>query len=130
MITLANILSSSQQEIFNKCSEHLLKQNKKSIDESVGCLYKDDNGLTCAIGCFITEEEYDPNMEQEGIDGQTFISFFKKQYNFLSEDINEGRLDNMSLLMALQYVHDNHDVEDWEISLKEVAKEFSLKIKK
>ena len=100
MITLTNILNSPKQEIFNKCSEHLLKQNRKSIAESVGCLYRDDNGLTCAIGCFITEEEYNPDMEV------------------------------MPLLMALQAVHDNHDVEDWEISLKEVAEEFSLKIKK
>jgi hypothetical protein len=128
MITLTNIMSSPQQEIFDECSEHLLKQNRKSIAESVGCLYRDDNGLTCAIGCFITEEEYDPNMEEENIDGPTFISFFEKDYNHLKNKVKE--LKNMSLLMALQAVHDNHDVEDWEISLKEVAEEFSLKIKK
>ena len=125
MITLTNILNSPKQEIFNKCSEHLLKQNRKSIAESVGCLYRDDNGLTCAIGCFITEEEYNPDMEEENIDGPTFISFFKEQHNY-SEDEHKV----MPLLMALQAVHDNHDVEDWEISLKEVAEEFSLKIKK
>jgi hypothetical protein len=115
-ITLSNITKHTQQEVFDKCSKHLLSQNKRSSDEDDDvCLYRGDGNLTCAVGCFISDEEYFLSMEQEGITAEIFHKYFTK-------DVNDTR----SFLNKLQYLHDFYKEKDWKEKLKELAEEYKL----
>ena len=73
MITLKTLHQATLQEIFNQAANHLLTQNEKSkgliihnaipelgIAESsnISCKYRNKEGLKCAIGVFISDEEY------------------------------------------------------------------------
>ena len=66
MITLKNLGEATPIQVFNQAKEHLLKQIKKS--ESGGyrsfCMYRGPDGLKCAAGCFIADDEYDEGMER------------------------------------------------------------------
>lgn len=113
----------SLQEIFDKCAKHLLTQNKKSMTSpSVGvpyCAYRGDNGLKCAAGIFITEEEYKPELEGFNSNDNN-VSIALRRSGF--PETNRSWI----LLMKLQSVHDAHEPCDWKNELRQVANYFSL----
>lgn len=85
------------QEIFDTVTDHLRSQGRRSVNEEGDCMYRGPDGLMCAVGCLLTDDEV--------------------------EDINEGwavdqiilpeRLKNHSeLLYALQQAHDEIQEED------------------
>lgn len=75
-ITLSTINNFSLQEIFEFVSNHLLKQNKKCMN--VGkCAYKNNNGLKCAAGCLMSENEYDHEFENKKFSYHLIVSRFK-----------------------------------------------------
>ena len=46
------------QEIFNIVALHLFKQQAGSFDEEYShCLYRNEDGLKCAIGCLIPDDK-------------------------------------------------------------------------
>ena len=52
----------NKQEIFNTAVKHLRIQNAKSINKFYNqCKYYGDGGRKCAIGCLISDEEYNQN---------------------------------------------------------------------
>ena len=103
------------QEVFNKVAEHLLTQKAPAIDpDSDCCVYRAPDGKMCAVGCLISDEEYKPEFEQDGI----------------GRIINKGFLPNLkeheSLLLELQRVHDSSNGSFWKDDLIEVSKLFNL----
>lgn len=56
----------TNQEIFDKVATHLLSQGKRSALGGVGCAYRGDGGLQCAIGCLIPDELYRYELEGWG----------------------------------------------------------------
>lgn len=55
-----------KQEIFNKAIRALHAQPQKSYDEFTGtCFYRGPEGIKCAIGHLIPDEEYNPKFEGE-----------------------------------------------------------------
>jgi len=56
---LANM---SAQEVFDKVYNHLINQGRASVDEYGFCRYR-HNGLMCAAGCLIPDEEYSQKLE-------------------------------------------------------------------
>lgn len=50
------------QELFNIVSLHLLNQGQKSAHETL-CMYRGPNGMKCAAGVLIPDNEYNPSME-------------------------------------------------------------------
>jgi len=59
MIKLPNTL----QEVFDIVSTHLLKQGRKSVNISNRCVYRNENGMKCAAGALIPDDEYKPELE-------------------------------------------------------------------
>lgn len=57
-ITLSNLHEATAQQVFDQAALHLLTQNRKS-KEDTKCAYRTKEGLRCAAGCFISEEEYE-----------------------------------------------------------------------
>ena len=117
MITLKGLTRAPLQRIFDQAARHLLKQNKKSTDEAC-CCYRGLDNTQCAVGCFISDEEY--KLSMEGLSSDALLD---------KVNLNISR-NREKLLSDLQVLHDNELVEDWESSLKHLAIRYSLKFSK
>lgn len=61
----------NEQEVFDTVVRHLAKQGAKSAVMKKGetgtsyerCMYRGPDGLKCAAGALINDDEYDPSME-------------------------------------------------------------------
>lgn len=106
------------QEVFNKVAYHLINQDKKA-KEGVGCVYRTSEGLKCAAGCLIPDEEYNPCFERSRA-----IILENKYGLFTRLGLNE----HMDLINYLQTIHDLSKVVNWKSQLRKLAKEFNLEI--
>ena len=115
-------MTMSVREIFYKVEKHLLKQNEKSESEDVGCEYRSDNGLSCAVGCLMTDDIYDSSLEGSNLND---IGVRKALTPIVG--VNYGlRLLKLNLLYRLQLVHDNEPVEHWASNLAKIKLEFDI----
>lgn len=115
-ITLSTLKEATPQQVFDQSAKHLLEQgaqSNKRPDGFQGCAYRGTDGLMCAAGCFISEEEYDPN----NMEGKDWLIMAKA---------NEVPQDHMYLIRDLQIVHDGRDVLSWKEELAAVAKRYKL----
>ena len=97
----------NRQEIFDTVANHLLTQKEQSMDENGKCLYRGPNGLKCAIGCLIPDEDYSPTME--GIRISALIDKFR--------DLPHYFYDYVVFLEKLQEIHDYVKVKQWKDDL-------------
>jgi len=115
------------QEIYDKIATHLLAQNAKSTGKREpslalmpGCRYRGANGLQCAIGCDIPDDEYSPELEGRSIrrliEMGAFSAKRRTEYN-----------EHLELLIDLQSMHDNVPVSLWLDRLDEIASAHGLK---
>lgn len=74
--------------------------------------YRSPDGLKCAAGCLIADDEYDPRMEG---------SNWKEMYE-------RGSVpnDHLLLIARLQAIHDRCPVKIWRERLEHVANEYNL----
>jgi hypothetical protein len=104
----------NHQAVFETVAEHLLKQNKKSIDGV--CSYRGPNGTKCAIGALIKDEVYDPYIERHMVSSPVVTAALENSGIHI-----ESGADNF-LLLRLQAVHDNYPPQAWADQLRLVAK--------
>lgn len=92
------------QEVFDHVIEHLVTQGKRcyhlngDVEEGVQheiCLYRSPEGMSCAVGCLISDEEYHPDMENAEV--HSIIERFE-QIRWMD--------DYSDLLCDLQDLHD------------------------
>lgn len=112
------------QETFDTIVNHLRKQNKRAIvldkfGEEAGCQYRTPEGLMCAAGCLIKDEDYTKDLEGYSIKDKS-----EKLYPV-------GRLlrdygHDVPLVYELQTIHDRSIPSNWEDRFKEVAEKFNL----
>lgn len=109
MITLKTLPEATAQEVFDQVAKHLLTQNKTSYsDDAVGiCAYRGSEGLKCAAGCIIADDEYNPSWEQQG-------------WTVLV-DSRVVPLKHHDLIRSLQLIHDDYDTDRWRELLDELA---------
>lgn len=98
------------QEIFDTVAAHLLKQDCKSLGKNGGCAYRGKDGTMCAVGCLISGAEYDRKMEG-----------FNAAHLYDKGLLPDGLGVHLSLLEALQIVHDEIDPVVWRRELIELA---------
>ena len=113
-------MNNTEQELFNRVKTHLLNQGAKAeTDESTHvqrinmCQYHAESGLKCAVGCLITDEAYDFSMEGEDINDDLV-------YNGLRDSGIDMSGKTLSILRALQHVHDSHEPSEWSESIDRV----------
>tara|TARA_B110000908_G_C9828683_1_gene260374 strand:+ start:44 stop:403 length:360 start_codon:yes stop_codon:yes gene_type:complete len=119
-------MSMTNKQIYTKVSKHLLKQGKRSEDGTGvagnNCVYRSSDGLMCAVGCLIPDDQY-----YSGLEGQ---------------DVNKGMvLDTLrgvigtrwytkackiDLLEKLQFIHDQVAVDRWAIQLKKLKEDYKF----
>lgn len=89
------------QEIFDTVAKHLFAQGKRSIlNNGVSCAYRGADGLKCAVGALIADEEYTEEMDRNG--GMDVYSLVHK----FGEYLPEWFIENSALLYNLQTAHD------------------------
>ena len=107
-----------EQELFNRVKTHLLNQGAKAVTEVVSdginmCQYHAESGLKCAVGCLIDAKAYDFSMEGEDINDDLV-------YNGLRDSGINMSGKTLSILRALQHVHDSHEPSEWSESIDKV----------
>lgn len=120
----------NRQEVFNRVATHLLTQMEQSRGQSwspsefyAGCQYRGKGGLSCAIGCLITDEAYYPELEGKGIGMPAVIEALIKS----GIDMNDGyKTYNAEMLCSLQNTHDLHEPEYWYTHLRQIANNYNL----
>ena len=105
MYCLNDIDRLSEQQIFEASASHLLTQMQQSKVPDGGCLYRGPNGLKCAAGIFISDEEY-PSFPERVWD------------EAVEHRINENNIQKYNLISDLQDIHDYTQPENWYLTLK------------
>jgi len=106
-ITINNLAESTTEEVFEYIKHHLLTQMKRCVDDKGDCLYRNKQGLKCAAGCLIADDEYIPEIEN------------KSWYSLVVEKFAPE--DHMELIQEMQRIHDDTPVSDWELVLNKVG---------
>lgn len=113
-INLSNLGEHTEQEVFDYIANHLLTQNEVSGGYS-GCLYRGKNGLKCAAGCLMSDEEYNDNWESET--WQDLII------------TNQVPAYHSDIISRMQVIHDVYEVYNWSKKIKELSIELGLEFK-
>jgi hypothetical protein len=109
-ITLANLKDSTAQEVFEFVAQHLLNQNQRCMNNGK-CAYRGEDGLKCAVGVIIADDEYDP----------VFDMVSDSAIQCLVRDKRIKVSDHLELLTMLQSIHDTYPEFQWEDKLKSLA---------
>lgn len=113
-VSLATLDQLTPQQVFDHVVAHLRKQGQCSvIPGTTNCAYRGENGLKCAAGCLIADNEYRPDME-----GLTWRELIYR-YPVTSA--------HSSLISCLQEVHDEASPASWESQFANTAADFNLK---
>jgi hypothetical protein len=148
------MLPTDLQEIFDIVAEHLMKQGMPAVRDDVPdwrkpsgaspCAYRSPDGLRCAVGVFIPDELYTPDLE-----GESSLHALAA-CGLISEDERRDYIfhykSRLHLLVKLQLVHDlaalwpdrytppvaSRGPEAvrafWASKLREVAQDFGLQV--
>lgn len=108
MITLSTLHLASAQEVFDQAATHLLRQGVQSINSKT-CMYRSPEGLKCAAGCFISDEEY-------------LTSYEGRSWNLLLDLPGHHR----ELIRKLQELHDYRHPNKWGKALRALARDEGL----
>ena len=114
-ITLATLPQATAQEVYSQVRKHLLTQKIKSIEEGKGCVYRGPDGLKCAAGCLMSDDEYLEEMERQ-------------PWSFLMYRVLVPK-EHGKLIAELQRIHDIQDPAYWEYCLDVLASDFNLEPK-
>jgi hypothetical protein len=87
------LLAQTNQEAFDLVVTHLKNQGRQAFADGA-CKYRTSDGLKCAIGALIPDEDYMPEWEGHSV-GELISSF-----GLETASVDRG------LLAELQYVHD------------------------
>ena len=106
-----------KKAIFKTVAQHLLQQNERALssDEN-SCAYRQpESGLTCAVGCLITDAHYHTGLEDKTVADDAVCAAVSKSIG------SPLTIKDSGLLSALQDIHDYDDITLWREKLDEVA---------
>lgn len=64
IITLATLEGATQQQVFDQVVSQMIKQGQQSALDNGLCKYRGPNGLMCAAGCLMSDDEYNPSFDR------------------------------------------------------------------
>jgi hypothetical protein len=96
----------TRQELFDQTVRHLFTQGGPSFT-TTGCLYRAPNGRKCAVGFWIPDDRYIPDIESKGVcmDGKRITAELEP---VLPPELHE----HAPLLAELQKGHDRADYSE------------------
>lgn len=97
------------QDIFNKASEHLSAMSGPCM-RNRSCVYRDGKGGMCAVGVFISDEHYTPEIENIGIADHNRGDLVR---DVVARSLGLKALTRkqVALFSALQDIHDEWDCD-------------------
>lgn len=121
----------TNQEIFNRVWEHFITNgNPRAYNVGMKkCLYKDHaNGAKCAIGIFIPEDKFNPEMNNVGAVSSLNVDYPKLLNEMFGElPTRKEEDDRMEFLESLQDAHDlSNSAEEFKDFLLQTAETFYL----
>ncbi len=113
---------STKQFLFDKVASHLLKQMERSASaDGTICVYRSSNGLSCAVGCLISDEHY-CSETLEGRDAQS-----PWVYGAVEDSLGiKLTTEEQEFLAELQKIHDNEIPFYWKKELESLALQHCL----
>lgn len=109
------------QQVYDTVASHLLAQKtpaRNTIGSIVQCVYRDDRGFKCAIGCLIPDDKYDPKMEGKD------IRYLQRVHPDLLPKVDSA------FLTDLQIAHDRtlypYGLTAWAIRMLSIATKWKL----
>ena len=115
------------KEIFEIVKAHLIKQNSKCTDDNNSCLYRNDEGKSCAVGALIPDHLYKSSME--GHDVGYLIGTNPQVAEYLGfvdrtrcRRVESPDYTRYHLLADLQYLHDEVPTDQWGDKLNALEK--------
>ena len=122
MITIATLAKARKQEVFDQIATHMLTQMKvcelaENLDNAPACVYRNSEGLKCAAGCLISDEEYNEKIGPKGLNTYGWDQLIER-------GIVTKRHKN--IIKELQNIHDQVTENRWYYYLAGVAKKFDL----
>ena len=113
MITLATLEKATVREVFNQVKNHVLTQNEKcQLVPHGACAYRNKEGLKCAAGCLISDDEYKEDFEC-------------KNWQALVESRHVPN-SHYELIKTLQSIHDNSQPYQWLSLLNNLEEKLHL----
>jgi hypothetical protein len=109
------------ETVFNLTLAHLVRQGRQAKYGS-SCSYRTEDGLMCAVGCWIPDKYYKRSME--GLNIVAISEDFNSLEEYLGITKVEGRLE---LLTCLQALHDSSN--NWNSENNGVSEKFWIEAK-
>lgn len=95
-------------EAFSFVKEMLFEQGYKSVAEDLGCQYRGEEGMKCAVGWLIADELYESFLEDKRADSALVLSKVRESCP------NWGMTpQSITMLGLLQDIHDDIEVDSW-----------------
>lgn len=111
--TVERIKSSTLRILFDVMANHLMTQRRASFDEIFRmCMYRSPDGLKCAVGVLIDDQEYTIDLEGNEVD------------RILGNDVSQSKL---RILQHFQRIHDVHEPSEWEAEIRHLASAYNFK---
>lgn len=108
------------QQIFDTCAVHLIRQGSSSTDDTGLCRYRGGNGYKCAVGCLITDDLYTPELETNLVETAIVMHAVCDSLGIQPNELN------IPLLRELQAIHDIEPPSDWNAWLTRLAHNMKL----
>lgn len=113
------VMSLNRQLVFDTVAEHLLRQNRKSVNAAGGqCRYLSDDGCMCAIGMLLTKHPRE--IEGLSVESPRVRNLMDPKYGV------SHSYDDVGFLGELQSIHDCLPVARWKHALGSFAVKYSL----
>lgn len=124
----------TRREVFDKVKTHLLAQNAKAErtkpewNGEMACAYRGVNGLSCAVGCLIADDKYDPAIEGIGIpynvNGGTTRERLAPLLRVLDGSGVPTDAGTLEMLAMLQTTHDDFSPTAWRERLDRIEVQY------
>jgi hypothetical protein len=129
------------KKIFKVVSQHLLRQNAKSLlpekmrasgkTFTTTCAYRGEEGRKCAVGCLIPDNKYTEDLEGLGVLSPNVWSILEGE-GIVGPQEGNGRSTKLTrqeeFLSSLQGVHDSFPPEAWPERLEFVRKHYGISV--
>lgn len=113
-------MKTEKQRFFEQSVTGLLNQGNRSVYDGK-CMYRGDGGNKCAIGWCISDDAYDPSIEELPASSSKVVHALK-----VSGWTNQLLTENYNLLREMQYIHDRWNVPFWPTKFTGLAKKENL----
>lgn len=123
-------MSQLLQLALNAAVAGVVAQGNPAFDKDAGgCRYRTEDGMKCAAGFLIPDEDYDPEMEGKSADHHAVMPYISVPNTFENRDFLV-RLQGAHDTPALQGVRDEEFVRRFKKMAADVAISFGLTIPK